>query len=123
MKYFLAVLLIGVFFVCGCMQAPLTSPHFDSIPVISNTSANVPPAQQFNESQVLQACGQPNIEGVYSCQGNSYKIVSSLLGGGFRIVNPDFSIVSCPVVSPEYTTEECTKFGAESYCNTKNLCG
>ena len=63
-------------------------------------------------------CTEPNTVAVFSCSDGSYMVVSGLLGGGYRIVKPDGSQVSCPVIADP--GEECMR--ALEMCSDVDLC-
>ena len=65
-------------------------------------------------------CNEANVISVSTCTDGSYKVVSGLLGGGYTIYKPDGSSFQCPVVGPEYITQECQDYMA--MCNDINIC-
>ena len=73
-----------------------------------------------NSPTTLTYCDLPNVEAVIACTDGSYKAISNLLGGGYTIYKPDDSSFQCPVVAPEYITQECSDYLA--MCNNENIC-
>lgn len=52
-------------------------------------------------------CDDEDVAGVYAC-GEYVQVVSSLLGGGSTYYYwADGSSINCPVVGPDYVSEEC----------------
>ncbi len=83
------------------------------------------PAEETEESQpeinIEKYCSDPDVAGVYSCQDDTIKVVSKLLGGGSKYIKPDGSETHCPIVNPEEVSEECKNL-SQLDCPEK-LCG
>ncbi len=67
------------------------------------------------ETKAKGYCNGENVAGVYVC-GNTIRVVSSLLGGGTTNYKEDGTSVQCPVVAPDYMTEECKTMMADESC-------
>ncbi|PIN77365.1 hypothetical protein COV15_02250 [Candidatus Woesearchaeota archaeon CG10_big_fil_rev_8_21_14_0_10_34_12] len=51
-------------------------------------------------------CERENVEKVYKC-GEYVRVVSSLLGGGSTYYEDNMTEIKCPVVAPDYISEQC----------------
>ena len=69
------------------------------------------------EIKAQDYCSIQNIDGVYVC-GNYIKTISSLLGGGSTFYEENLN-VSCPIVGPDYVTQECKNL---SELNCTRIC-
>jgi len=67
-------------------------------------------------------CNQPNVDTIYVCE-NHIQVVSTLLGGGSTYYTVKDGVldegVQCPIVGPEYISEECNTFMQEGSCVEK----
>jgi hypothetical protein len=72
--------------------------------------------------RIISYCDDPNVAGVYACSTNYFLVVSKLLGGGFTVVDSQgVSIANCPIVSPDFITDDCKYYS--SICSTEiNIC-
>ncbi|MBN2454483.1 hypothetical protein JXB11_02970 [Candidatus Woesearchaeota archaeon] len=72
------------------------------------------------QEKAAKFCEDENVDSVYIC-GERIHVVSSLLGGGSTYYLADGSQVSCPVVGPDYISEECKQIMAEE-CEEEQVC-
>ncbi|MCK4497125.1 MAG: hypothetical protein KAU24_02960, partial [Candidatus Aenigmarchaeota archaeon] len=63
-------------------------------------------------------CYDPDVIAVSSCTDGSFKVMSGLAGSGFKIVKPDGTEISCPVIAQP--SDEC--LNALDICSDENLC-
>lgn len=64
-------------------------------------------------------CYDPDVIAVSSCTDGSFKVMSGLAGAGFKIVKPDGTEISCPVIAQP--SDEC--LNALGICSDENICG
>ena len=60
----------------------------------------------WEESCAESFCLRENVANVYDC-GKFVRVDSSLLGGGASYYSENMSEFSCPVVGPDYISQEC----------------
>jgi uncharacterized membrane protein YraQ (UPF0718 family) len=60
----------------------------------------------WEESCSESFCLRENVQAVYEC-GDYVKVTSSLLGGGNNYFSNSMIEINCPIVSPDYITNEC----------------
>ncbi len=110
----------GFFNQCGNLCAPSAEV---CIQICAYTCENISGANILKE-KAKEFCGKQNVARVFTCS-DFFGVASSLLGGGTKYYLVNGTEVSCPVVSPEYTTQQCREFmklteNSEILC--KDLC-
>lgn len=63
-------------------------------------------------------CQDTNVSAVFSCTDGSYRVVSELVGAGYKVIKPNGSEVNCPVIAQP--GPEC--LAALDICSDVNLC-
>jgi hypothetical protein len=58
------------------------------------------------EEQARSFCGKENVANIYVC-GGYVRVVSSLLGGGSTFYKDGQKVVQCPIVAPDYESDQC----------------
>jgi len=63
-------------------------------------------------------CQDPDVVAVSSCTDGSLKVMSGAAGAGFKVIKPDGTEISCPVIAQP--SDEC--LNALDICSDDNLC-
>ncbi|MCD6522531.1 MAG: hypothetical protein J7K68_02180 [Candidatus Diapherotrites archaeon] len=100
LRKFLVIILI---FVTGCVQQP-------------QYPSPIPQPSPYD------FCGEQNISAVNLCLDNAYKVVYSTPGRGFDYYRADGTVIHCPLVSPEYTSQACKEIIEKEYCADEDIC-
>lgn len=73
------------------------------------------------EVQAQQFCGNATIAKVYTC-GEYVRTVSKLLGGGSTFYKDGQLVAHCPIVAPDYMSDQCKQLLLGNNCVEKEIC-
>ncbi len=79
--------------------------------------------ERFAAEKAEEMCGEPGVESVHICLGNTVRVVWSDESKGVTFYEPEGNVVNCPPVAPTQMGGECIQLMHPNYCPLESVCG
>jgi len=79
--------------------------------------------ERFAAEKADEMCGEPGVESVHICLGNTVRVVWSDESRGVTFYEPEGNVVNCPPVAPSQMGGECIQLMHPNYCPQESVCG
>ena len=79
--------------------------------------------ERFASEKADEMCGEPGVDSVHICLGNTVRVVWSDESRGVTFYEPEGNVVNCLPVEPTQMGGECIQLMHPNYCPEESVCG